>query len=312
MDVSKAVEEGPSGFGSFELYPRLREIRRGSTRIRLQQQPFDILCMMLDRPGELLARDDIRLKLWPEGTFVDFEHSLNAAIKRLRSALGDSAHNPRFIETLSRRGYRFIGALADEQKGPPTLPSCARLAVLPFSNLSPDPAQDVFCDGLTEDVITQIGQRFRGRVDVVARRSIMAFKGSTDRVSQIGEHLQTDYLLEGSVRRDDERLRMTARLVDALTETHLWAEAYERPLTDPLSAQYETASLIAASLLLEAATWLTVPAPRAMGQVRAQRSLERFETGMLRIDPHGGATRLQQLAPTRVDFVDHSARRQNR
>lgn len=117
MDVSREAEAGPSGFGSFGLYPRLRELRRGLSCIRLQRQPFEILCMMLERPGEVLTRDEIRLTLWPAGTFVDFEHSLNATIKRLRFALGDSASDPRFIETLSRRGYRFIGALSVEQNG---------------------------------------------------------------------------------------------------------------------------------------------------------------------------------------------------
>src|SRR5256885_13038700 len=98
-------------FESFELDPRSRELRKGSNRIRLQEQPFEILRLMLERPGDVVTRDELAGRLWPNGTFVDFEHSLNAAVKRLRAALGDDADNPRFVETLPRRGYRFIAAL---------------------------------------------------------------------------------------------------------------------------------------------------------------------------------------------------------
>src|ERR671938_575282 len=122
-------------FESFELDVRSRELRKGKNRIRLQDQPFEILRMMLERPGDVVTRDELRRRLWPQGTFVDFEHSLNAAVKRLRAALGDDADNPKFVQTLPRRGYRFIGSMADEpataEEGGPRV----RLAVLPFSNL---------------------------------------------------------------------------------------------------------------------------------------------------------------------------------
>src|SRR6266576_2762718 len=126
-------------FGTFEVELRARELRKGGIRIRLQDQPFEILIMMLDRPGEVVTRDELRQRLWPTGTFVDFEHSLNAAVKRLRAALGDDADNPRFVETLPRRGYRFIAAMA--ANGVATMPaapadSTPRLAVLPFTNSS--------------------------------------------------------------------------------------------------------------------------------------------------------------------------------
>src|SRR5205809_3473489 len=123
-------------FESFELDVRSRELRKGKERIRLQEQPFEILRLMLERPGDVVTRDELRQRLWPEGTFVDFEHSLNAAVKRLRAALGDDADNPRFVQTLPRRGYRFIGNVpresepAGEEAAPRT-----RLAVLPFSYL---------------------------------------------------------------------------------------------------------------------------------------------------------------------------------
>src|SRR5215510_1120702 len=144
-------------FGSFELDVRSRELRNGGARIRLQDQPFEILRMMLDRPGAVVTREELCERLWPNGTFVDFEHSLNAAVKRLRAALGDDADNPTFVETLPRRGYRFI-APTTAADGAPGAAVAPRLAVLPFANLSRDTAQDYFSDGLTEELISQLGR----------------------------------------------------------------------------------------------------------------------------------------------------------
>src|SRR6185436_14840612 len=136
-------------FGAFEFDLRARELRKGGVRIRLQDQPFEILAMMLDRPGEVVTREELRQRLWPAGTFVDFEHSLNAAVKRLRAALGDEADNPRFVETLHRRGYRFIASVETDSparrlyavaSGSVARPFhelvSFRLVVLPFANLS--------------------------------------------------------------------------------------------------------------------------------------------------------------------------------
>ncbi|RPI51329.1 MAG: hypothetical protein EHM55_19235, partial [Acidobacteria bacterium] len=198
------------------------------------------------------------------GTFVDFEHSLNAAIKRLRAALGDDADNPRFVETLHRRGYRFIAAV--ESDGQPmrnvhvvrTLPAAAsagigsvRLVVLPFANLSNDPAQEYFSDGLTEEMITQIGRLCPGRLGVIARTSSMLFKKSTKSASEIGRELSADYLLEGSVRGDGDRIRITAQLIETRTEVHLWAETYDRSVGETLNLQTDVAAHIARSLAME-------------------------------------------------------------
>jgi len=248
-------------FGPFELDVRSRELRNGDIRARLQEQPFEILRMMLERPGDVVTREELRQRLWPNGTFVDFEHSLNAAVKRLRAALGDDADNPVLVETVPRRGYRFVGRLASE---PATKDRPPRLAVLPFSNLSHDTAQEYFVDGLTEEMIAQLGHRCRGRVGVVARWSSMVFKGSAQRMHEIGLALGADYLLEGSVRREGDRVRVTARLVEATSETQLWAETYERHLTDCLAVQAEIAARIAESLTLEltpdgAAPWGSAP-----------------------------------------------------
>src|SRR5947209_7034012 len=167
-------------FGSFEMDERARELRKGGIRIRLQDQPFEILAMMLERPGDIVTREALRQRLWPAGTFVDFEHSLNAAVKRLRAALGDEADNPRFVETLHRRGYRFIAPVESPESGTRAHQfssrrmtakaqgdvAALRLVVLPFANLGADPAQEYFSDGLTEEMITQIGRLCPGRLGV--------------------------------------------------------------------------------------------------------------------------------------------------
>src|SRR5882762_7297862 len=141
-------------FESFELDTRSRELRKANNRIRLQEQPFETLRLMLEHPGDVVTREELATKLWQNGTFVDFEHSLNAAVKRLRAALGDDADNPRFVETLPRRGYRFIAALPAALNLAAVSPDYkARLAVLAFTNSSNEPGQEYFSDGLTEEMI---------------------------------------------------------------------------------------------------------------------------------------------------------------
>src|SRR5438046_199462 len=215
-------------FESFELDVRSRELRNGKNRIRLQEQPFEILRMMLERPGDVVTREEFAHRLWPKGTYVDFEHSLNAAVKRLRAALGDDADNPRFVETLPRRGYRFVAPPATSDVPPAAVPvraALVRLAVLPFSNLG-DERHEYFGDGLHEELISQLGSLCRGRLGVLARWSSVVFKGTPLRARDVGEALRADYLLEGSVRHEDDRVRVTARLIEATGETQLWAEMY--------------------------------------------------------------------------------------
>jgi TolB-like protein len=251
-------------FGTFEVDLRARELRKGGIRIRLQDQPFEILTVLLERPGDIVTREELRLRLWPAGTFVDFEHSLNAAIKRLRAALGDDADNPRFVETLHRRGYRFIAPVeSDGQllrnlqvgKSPVSMQTAdrvtVRLVVLPFANLSNDPTQEYFSDGLTEEMITQIGRLCPGRLGVIARTSSMLFKRSAKSAGEIGRELSADYLLEGSVRSEGDRIRITAQLVETHTQAHVWAATYDRSLGETLNLQTDVAAHIARSLAME-------------------------------------------------------------
>lgn len=256
-------------FDDFVADVRARELRKAGALVRLQDQPFQILAMLLEHPGDVVTRDELRVRLWPEGTFVDFEHSLNAAIKRLRVALGDSADHPRFVETLHRRGYRFIARVeAGEpvsasgghgsavQRGPDgprhtTLSDRRpRLVVLPFTNLS-DIEDEYFTDGLTEDLIAKIGRQCAGRIGVLARTSAWQFRDVSQTVSDISEALRVDYLVEGSVRREGDRVRVTATLIETEGETQLWAQSYDRRLEDCLAVEADVASQIAHALTAE-------------------------------------------------------------
>jgi len=250
---TQAGSDGALRFGAFELDERARELRTGTTRIRLQEQPFEILRLLLLRPGEVVTREELRRQLWPDGTYVDFEHSLNAAVKRLRAALGDDADNPRFVETLPRRGYRFVASPSAADAPPLAVqprPALVRLAVLPFSNLG-DERHEYFGDGLHEELISQLGGLCRGRLGVLARWSSVVFKGTPLRARDVGEALRADYLLEGSVRHEDDRVRITARLIETAGETQLWAEMYDRHLTHSLTVQSDVAAQIARALAAE-------------------------------------------------------------
>ena len=244
-------------FGRFELDSRTRELRKDGVRLRLQDQPFSVLALMLEHPGELLTRDELRDQLWPDGTFVDFEHGLNAAVKRLRSVLGDNAERPRFVETLHRRGYRFIARVERVTGGSgaqvlvDATDTRQRLAVLPFSHLSEASAPGSFASGLTEELITQLGRLCAGRLGVIARSSCHRVLQNNRTVREIGDALRAQYLVEGTVRTEGDRVRITAQLIDARSETQLWAESYERPMADSLLAQSDVATQIVRSVAVE-------------------------------------------------------------
>jgi TolB-like protein/Tfp pilus assembly protein PilF len=238
-------------FGRFELDVRARELRKDGVRLRMQDQPFEVLVMLLEQPGDVLTRDELRRRLWPDGTFVDFEHGLNAAVKRLRAALGDNADRPRFVETLNRRGYRFIGAVDRIEPEHPIAAGKVRLAVLPFADLGSAAGHDYFSEGLTEEMITRLGRCCSDRLAVVARSSSMLVHRTAHTPREIGRSLQADFLLSGGIRRDADRVRITARLIETRGETQLWAESYDRPLSDCFLVQSQVAAEIAQSLAME-------------------------------------------------------------
>ena len=242
--------QGVVRFGVFEVDLRTRELRKRGLKLKLQEKPFQILVLLLERPGGVVTREDMRQKLWPADTFVDFDRSVNTGIRKLREALGDSSDTPRFVETLARRGYRFIAPVERlGQAAPPT--GKIMLAVLPLDNLSSDPEQEYFSDGLTEEMITRLAQLQPRRLGVIARTSVMEYKRTDKGVDQIGRELSVDYLIEGSVRRAAGRVRISAQLIQVNDQTHLWAENYERELADVFAIQSEVATRIACSLAIE-------------------------------------------------------------
>jgi TolB-like protein/DNA-binding winged helix-turn-helix (wHTH) protein/Flp pilus assembly protein TadD len=290
-------------FGVFELDLRSGELRKQGRKIRLEGQPVQVLICLLEKPGELVTREELHRKLWPAATFVNFEHGLNAAVKRLRQALNDSADNPRFVETLPRRGYRFIAPLqavavsADEPVAagvpgsppPPSemavpvmpqgrpgvwkrygfaliaalaistgwflwrnlhLPPAIRsLAVLPLENLSGDPSQDYFSDGITDELITELGQI--GELRVISRTSAMTYKGARKPLPQIARDLKVDAVVEGAVLRSGNRVRITAHLILAPADRHLWTGDYDGEMGDTIALQKQIARSIAAEIRTE-------------------------------------------------------------
>lgn len=271
-------------FGPFQLDVRLGELRKHDCAIKLQEQPLQLLLALLERPGEVVTREELRRRLWSDETFVGFEDGLNTAVRRVRDALGDSADAPAFIETLPRRGYRFIGTLeptlaTPSDRGGPTrrggakrhvaywaglavvavlatpaawlayrgreaaTPGFRSIAVLPLDNLSADPGQEYLADGITDQLITDLAKVSSLRV--ISRGSVMQFRGTHKTLPEIGRQLNVDVIVEGSVTRSGDRVRVTAQLIEAAADRHLWAESYERDVRDLLGLQREIAAAIA-------------------------------------------------------------------
>ena len=264
-------------FGDFELDMRSGELRNNGHKTRLPEQLFRILALLLERRGEVVTREELRQSLWAADTFVDFDTGLNTAISKLREVLGDSADQPKYIETLPRRGYRLVAP--PEPAAEASVPSLARtriwfaafalgiltvvigvrawqrsqqtnslpriesIAVLPLENLSGDPAQDYFADGMTDALITDLAQ-IKG-LRVISRTSVMPYKNARRRLPEIARELNVDGIVEGTVMRSGSRIRITAQLIHASTDGHLWAKSYERELADILPLQGELAQAIA-------------------------------------------------------------------
>jgi TolB-like protein/DNA-binding winged helix-turn-helix (wHTH) protein len=310
-------------FGAFELDLRSAEIRKQGVRIKLQEKPFQLLVLLLERTGSIATREELRRGLWPADTFVDFDANLKTTVNKLRQALGDSADNPVFVETVPRRGYRFLAPVAVIEEGrnisapeqapavagPQGLPvlssaevrnawasrrlaaagllfAClvtiaiyffarpkprlasgslpgarrAVLIVLPFDNLSGDPSQEYFSDGLTDEMITLLGRQYPHTLAVIARTSVMQYKAAHKSFVQVSREVGgVDYVLEGSVRRSGTRVAINAQLFRVQDQASLWAETYEKEVSDVLAIQREVADQIAHSLVLRLA-----PSPDAI------------------------------------------------
>src|SRR5581483_5966276 len=236
-------------FGTFELDPRSGELRKGGTKLRLRGQPIQVLTVLLTRAGQLVTRDELRAEVWRSDTFVDFDHSLHNAIARLREALGDSVESPQYIETLPRLGYRFVEKVDAVETGmpaPAAESSSARIqsvAVLPLQDHSSDREYEYFAEGMTEALITSLAKIKALRV--ISRTSAMQYKGARKPLPQIARELNVDAVIEGSVLRSGDRVRIAAQLIHAASDQHIWAESYERDFRDVLALQSEIARQVA-------------------------------------------------------------------
>ena len=290
-------------FGVFELDLRAGELRKHGLQVRLQEQPFQVLAMLLEHSGQLVTREELHKKLWPADTFVDFDHGLNKAISKIREAISDSAESPRFVETVARRGYRFLADVRvvdpvpvhsqelaiqphpsaeardrPDHAGKPailnlspsqtwkavvfmalllaasltawkvhsrntTSPVIRSLAVLPLESLSSDASQDYFADGMTDELISDLGQISALRV--ISRTSVMSYKHTRKPLPQIARELNVDAVVEGTVLRSGDQVRITAQLIEASADKHLWSQSYEGELRDTLALQNQVASAIA-------------------------------------------------------------------
>ena len=225
-------------FGDYELDRRTLELRKAGQKIKLAPQPARVLRLLVSRPGELVSRDEIRRELWGEATFVDFERNLNYCVNCVRDVLGDTAQSPRYIETLPRRGYRFVAPV--ERQRPFVEPT---LAVLPFADLNGDPAREYFADGITDALITELA-RIK-TVRVISRQSVLHLKGSSRTLDEIARDLSVDGIVEGGVLHEGNRVRVTAQLILMEPERHAWAQSYDCDMSAVLTTQREAARAIA-------------------------------------------------------------------
>ena len=277
-------------FGPFEADLHSGELRKNGNRLRLQAQPFQLLVMLLERPGELVTREEICEKLWSADTFVDFDRSLGTALAKIRDVLGDSATEPRYVETLPRKGYRFIAEVTSSVETPESVaqpepdavknepghqPALSRrlvwaigfvvlalsgmiawrffrphpigsIAVLPLASLSTDPSQQFLAYGVTDELTTNLAQIASLRVS--SHTSSVACSATQKSASELARCLGVDALVEGSVARSGDKVRITAQLIRGTSDSHIWAHTYEFQAGDVVTAQGELAREIAESI----------------------------------------------------------------
>lgn len=240
-------------FGTFEIDLESRELRKQGLRMRLEEKPFLILEALLEQAGRMVTRKTLHEKLWPD-TYVRFDQNLNTAVNKLRDMLGDSAQSPRFIETLPRLGYRFIAPVFKGERistGSGNGVAKKMLAVLPLENLGNAPDKDFFADGLTEELISHLGQMNPKRFGVIARTSAIQYKNTRKSISEIAAELSVNYILEGTVRCEENSVRIAVQLIEASNQTHLWSTSYNRELREILSVQADVARQVGRALALE-------------------------------------------------------------
>jgi TolB-like protein/Tfp pilus assembly protein PilF len=258
-------------FGPFELDLDTGELWKAGASLRLQPQPATVLCLLVRAAGALVTREDIRRRLWGDSTFVDYDTGVDYCVNRIRVALSDSAQAPRYVETLPRRGYRFIAPVARQRPfAEPTL------AVLPFANLNADPAKEYFADGVTDALIMELARIPALRV--LSRQSILHLKGSSRTVAEIASDLGVDGVVEGAALHEGSRVRLTAQLVLVEPERHAWAQRYECDMSAVLATQREAALSIAASVAAVMRPGIAppdLPAP-AHGSVDPPEAVETF------------------------------------
>jgi len=246
-DIGTALA-GPSSrafrFGEFVLDVRAYELRRAGRSIKLERRPMDLLMLLLDRHGHLVTRDEIVERLWGRDVFIDINASVNTLIRKIRRALKDCVGRARFIQTVQGKGYRFV---ADVE---PLNPAVV-LAVLPFEALPQhDCEQDDMADGLTEEAIAGLGKIDPERLSVIGRTSSMVYRRTTKTLHEIGRELGADYLLEGSIRAGNGRLRITSKLIRVRNQVQVWTEMYDRESNDLLGLQAELGQAIARQIHL--------------------------------------------------------------
>ena len=252
--LSSSTSQQLISFGIFEVNLKTGELRKGGAKVRLQGQPFQILALLLERPGEVVTREEIRLTLWPADTFVDFEHGLNRAINKLREALADSAENPRFIETLPRRGYRLLvttsagstHAVPAEDARPRGI--ATSLAILPLINAGITLDLDYLCDGIAETLIYSVAQLPSLRV--MARSTSFRFKGRDLDPQAIGRELNVEVILAGRVLQRGQQLAIQMELINVADGSMLWGDQYNRQISDIFQVQEEIAKTIFEKLRL--------------------------------------------------------------
>jgi len=282
----------------FEFDPRAYQLRRAGRELRLERIPLEILLLLIEQPGSLVAREQIVERIWGNDVHLDTDNSINGAIRKLRQVLRDDPEQPKFIQTVTGKGYRFIApVVSPKAERPPDLPTPqtsppvsltpptrkwifygamalllagavgigflwlrptrpaqppgkVMLAVLPFANLTGEPAQEYFSDGMTEEMIAELGRLNPERLGVIGRTSVMLYKSNPKPLDQVGRELGVQYIVEGSVRRDSGHVRITAQLIQAKDQTHVWTQQYDRELKDVLSLQAEIAEEIAGEIQL--------------------------------------------------------------